>query len=231
MLIGANLFPVMAAFYYWLPKMTGRLMNERLGRWNFWLMFIGMLVGFWTMHVTGLLGMPRRVFTYTADSGWTTVNVITTAGVAVFIVGVLVGIYNFFYSLRHGEPAGPNPWQADTLEWSSESPPPVYGVAHIPTVKSRHPLWDTHIEEDDPQNERALDERKETLATTTMDAKDGFIAWMPDESLLPLVAGALLFGIFLALVWKLLWIVLALTLATALTAAVWMWPDHKELSA
>ena len=230
-LIGANLFPVMAAFYYWLPKMTGRLMDERLGRWNFWLMLIGMLVGFWTMHVTGLLGMPRRVFTYTADSGWTTVNVITTAGVAVFIVGVLVGIYNFFYSLRHGEPAGPNPWRADTLEWSSESPPPVYGVAHIPTVKSRHPLWDTHIEEDDPQNERALDERKETLATTTMDAKDGFIAWMPDESLLPLVAGALLFGIFLALVWKLLWIVLALTLATALTAAVWMWPDHKELSA
>jgi cytochrome c oxidase subunit I len=230
-LIGANLFPVIAAFYYWLPKMTGRLMDERIGRWNFWLMLIGMLVGFWTMHITGLLGMPRRVFTYGPESGWTLVNVITTAGVGVFVVGVLVGIYNFFYSLRYGEIAGPDPWKADTLEWATESPPPVYGVAHIPTVESRHPLWDSHVEEDDPHNERALDERKETLATTTVDAKDGFVAWMPDESLLPLITGVLLFGIFLALVWKLVWIALALTVATALASAVWMWPDNQELSA
>jgi cytochrome c oxidase subunit 1/cytochrome c oxidase subunit I+III len=230
-LIGANLFPVIAAFYYWLPKMTGRLMDERLGRWNFWLMLIGMLVGFWTMHITGLLGMPRRVFTYSADSGWTLVNIISTVGVGVFVVGLLVGIYNFFYSLRYGEPAGPDPWKADTLEWASESPPPVYGVAHIPTVRSRHPLWDSHVEEDDPRNERALDESRETLATTTFDAKDGFIAPMPEDSLLPLITGALLFGIFLVLVWKLVWIALALTIATALASAVWMWPGHEELSA
>ncbi|MBN1237924.1 MAG: cytochrome c oxidase subunit I [Gammaproteobacteria bacterium] len=229
-LIGANVFPVFAAFYYWLPKMTGRLMDERLGRWNFWLMFAGMMIGFWTMHITGFLGMPRRVFTYGADSGWTLVNAITTGGSVLFAIGVLVGVYNFFHSRRHGAPAGPNPWNADSLEWSSSSPPPVYGVEHIPTVTSRHPLWDAHEEEADPGNERVLDERKETLATSTVDAIDGFVARMPDESLLPLIASLLLFGLFLAFIWKLLWVVVLLSLATAVAAAFWMWPEEKELT-
>jgi cytochrome c oxidase subunit 1/cytochrome c oxidase subunit I+III len=230
-LIGANVFPVFAAFYYWLPKMTGRLMNETLGRWNFWLMFVGMMTGFWTMHVAGFLGMPRRVYTYSADSGWTTVNVITTAGAALFAVGVLVGVYNFVRSRRHGALAGPNPWNADTLEWSLASPPPVYGSEHIPTVVTRHPLWDDHDEEADPTGDREFAERKETLATTTVDARDGFVAWMPDESLLPLIASLLLFGLFIALVAKLLLVAAAFALATAVAAAVWMWPSDERLAA
>ncbi|HEX5049092.1 MAG TPA: cytochrome c oxidase subunit I [Gammaproteobacteria bacterium] len=230
-LIGANVFPVFAAFYYWLPKITGRLMDERLARWNFWLMFVGMMTGFWTMHVSGYLGMPRRIYTYQPDAGWTTVNVITTAGSLVFAAGVLVGVYNFLRSARAGVPAGPNPWNADTLEWSVASPPPVYGSLHIPTVTGRHPLWDEHDEEADPEGDRELATRKETLATTTIDARDGFLARMPDESLLPLIAGLLLFAICLALLAKALWPAAVLTAALAAAVAVWMWPRDEALAA
>jgi len=230
-LIGANVFPVFAAFYYWLPKMTGRMMNETLGKWNFWLMFLGMLGGFFTMHVTGFLGMPRRVFTYSPDSGWTWVNFITTAGVTVFALGVLVGIINFFYSLRRGAEAGPNPWGADTLEWSVSSPPPVYGRERIPTVASRHPLWDEHDEEADPQDRRILDHGKETLATSTVDARDGLVARMPEESILPLITGLLLFGLFTAVIFTWLWVALGFAIATLLAVAWWMWPENRELIA
>lgn len=227
-LIGANVFPVFAAFYYWLPKMTGRMMNETLGRWNFWLMFAGMMTGFFTMHVTGFLGMPRRIFTYDSDSGWTTVNLLTSIGVAVFAAGVLVGIANFFYSRRAGEPAGKNPWNADTLEWSSTSPPPSYGVEHIPTVRSRHPLWDEHEEERDPDDSRALADGRQTLGTTSTDARDGYVARMPADTVLPLVTALLLFGFFLSLVFGALWIAAAFTAATLAAAAAWMWPENRE---
>lgn len=230
-LIGANVFPVFTGLYYWLPKMTGRMMNETLGRWNFWLMFAGMLIGFFTMHITGFLGMPRRVFTYSEAAGWTAVNIITTVGVAIFVIGVLIGIYNFFYSRKMGLPAGNDPWGADTLEWDSSSPPPVYGVQHIPTVASRHPLWDAHVEEEDPEGRRILDDGKQTLATTGVDAHDGFIARMPSESVLPLVTGLLLFGLFLALTFKALWLALGFAVGTAVAIAFWMWPSEKELIA
>lgn len=230
-LIGANVFPVFAAFYYWLPKITGRMMNETLGKWNFWLMFSGMMSGFFAMHITGFLGMPRRVFTYSADAGWTLVNAITTAGAAVFALGVLVGLINFFYSLRRGTPAGPNPWGADTLEWSIPSPPPVYGSAHIPTVASRHPLWDEHEEEADPDNRRVLAEGKQVLATSSIDATDGFVVQMPKETILPLVTALLLLGLALSLLFSALWWAGGFTLATLLAVGIWLWPESKEMTA
>lgn len=228
-LIGANVFPVFAGLYYWLPKMTGRIMNETLARWNFWLMFLGMMLGFFTMHITGFLGMPRRVFTYSADAGWTAVNMTTTVGAIIFAIGVLIGVINFLYSRRAGLPAGNNPWRADTLEWDSPSPPPSYGVERIPTVASRHPLWDEQEEEADPENRRILDQGKQTLATSGVDARDGFIARMPDESIVPLVTGLFLFGLFTALVFKALWVTLGFGIATAIAVAWWMWPRDKEL--
>ena len=230
-LIGANVFPVFAAFYYWLPKITGRMMNETLGKWNFWLMFVGMNIGFFTMHITGLLGMPRRVFTYGADSGWTAANLVTTGGAYLFAIGVIVGVFNFFWSRKRGEPAGPNPWNASTLEWSSSSPPPKYGVERIPTVTSRNPLWDDHDEEADPDDDRILDRGEETLATSTLDAVDGFVAKMPEHSLYPLITSLLLMGIFLALVFKALWVALAFAIATVLSIGGWMWPNKEELIA
>lgn len=229
-LIGANVFPVFAGFYYWLPKITGRMMNETLAKWNFWLMFAGMMGGFFLMHITGMLGMPRRIFTYPPDTGWTLLNALTTAGAVIFALGVLVGIYNFFYSRKHGELAGKNPWGADTLEWSVPSPPPVYGSAHIPTVASRHPLWDEHEEEADPEHRRTFAEGKHTLATSTINAEDGTVARMSEETLMPLITSLLLLGIFTAIVFKALWVVFGFTITTAFAAAVWLWPKSKEMS-
>ncbi|HEX5420737.1 MAG TPA: cbb3-type cytochrome c oxidase subunit I [Gammaproteobacteria bacterium] len=225
-LAAGNVFPVFAGFYYWLPKITGKMMNERLGKLNFWLMFFGTLVAFFTMHFTGMLGMTRRVYTYSPAAGLTIVNMITTAGAVLYALGVLAGIYNLFYSLRRGEPAGNNPWGGDTLEWSSPSPPPVYGDEHIPTVRSRNPLWDEHEEHADPDMRRVLDEERETLATTTLDANEGFTVRMAEESLLPLVSSLLMFGALLALVFKVVPLVGALGFAAAVSFGIWMWPKN-----
>jgi cytochrome c oxidase subunit I len=118
-LIGANVFPVFAALYYWLPKMTGRLMNEPAGRWSFWLMLIGFNVAFFPMQITGLLGMPRRIYTYSPEMGWDTLNLVITFGALVLALGVLVSLVNLVTSIRSGPYAGPNPWNADSLEWST----------------------------------------------------------------------------------------------------------------
>lgn len=228
-LVGANVFPVFAAFYYWLPKMTGRMMNEAVGKWNFWLMLVGMLLAFFTMHITGILGMPRRVFTYSADSGWTLLNAITTAGAFLFALGVLVGIVNFFYSRKHGQLAGNNPWHADTLEWATPCPPPAYAVAHIPTVNSRHPLWDDHEVMADPEGVRVLADGKQTLATSSVEAIDGYLVRFPAESALPLWLSLALFIICLALIWKLLWLAAVTAIIGFALAGRWMWPTDKEM--
>ncbi|MGH7263838.1 MAG: cytochrome c oxidase subunit I, partial [Candidatus Rokuibacteriota bacterium] len=123
-LIGGVLFPVFAGLYYWLPKLTGRLLDERLGRWNFWLMFAGFNVTFFPLHLAGLLGMPRRVYTYPAGLGWDTPNLVATLGALALGAGVLLFLVNLGWSLRRGRPAGADPWSADTLEWSQASPVP-----------------------------------------------------------------------------------------------------------
>jgi cytochrome c oxidase subunit I+III len=140
-LIGGVLFPLFAGLYYWVPKITGRLLSERLGRWNFWLMFVFFNVTFFPMHVVGLLGMPRRVADYPAGLGWTPYNVVSTAGAYLFAGAVLLFLVNLVWSLRAGPPAGANPWHADTLEWAESSPPPEAQFPEIPVVTSRHPLW------------------------------------------------------------------------------------------
>ena len=141
-LIGGVAFPIFAAAYYWLPKYTGKLLDERLGKINFWLMFVGLHVTFFPMHIVGLLGMPRRFYTYDADTGWGPYNLVSTIGAFVLFSGILVFILNLVYSRYRGAPAGANPWGADTLEWSVSSPPPDQGFSIPPIVHSRHPLWD-----------------------------------------------------------------------------------------
>jgi cytochrome c oxidase subunit I len=231
-LIGSNVFPVFAGFYYWLPKMTGRMMNERLGKWSFWVMFIGFNVGFFPMHALGMMGMPRRIYTYQLGLGFDGLNMVVTIGAFVLGVGILLSIINLFWSLRYGTVAGPNPWNADGLEWSTDSPPPPYGSAHIPLVASRHPLWDDFEEEDDPDCDRTLDCGRLTPVTTALDAVPIGIATIPEDSLLPLWLSLALFVFFIAVVLQMVWVALALLLVSFLLGCVWMWPrTEKEVVA
>jgi heme/copper-type cytochrome/quinol oxidase subunit 1 len=227
-LIGINVFPVVGATYFWFPKFTGKLMDERLGRWNFWTMFSGFNLGFLPMHLTGLLGMPRRVYTYPDGMGWDLLNLITTIGSFVFAIGVLLFVVNVWISYRKGALAGDNPWDAPTLEWATSSPPPPYNFAVLPTVASRHPLWEDRLQESESctclARGMTLDQGKEALSTTALDAEPDRILEMPQDTCAPLLLAlgmAILFIGMLAVNWPTATIgALAVLGATLL----WLWP-------
>jgi cytochrome c oxidase subunit I len=141
-LVGAIVFCIFAAIYYWYPKATGRLMDETLGKWHFWLFLIGFHITFDTMHFLGLLGMPRSIYTYQPDRGWNFLNLIVSIGGLIQGIAVLIFTYNFILSYWRGQVAGDDPWDAWTLEWATSSPPPVYNFEQLPEVHSRRPLWD-----------------------------------------------------------------------------------------
>ncbi|HEY6452814.1 MAG TPA: cbb3-type cytochrome c oxidase subunit I [Steroidobacteraceae bacterium] len=230
-LIGINLFPVVGATYFWFPKMTGRMLDESLGRWNFWTMFAGFNLCFLPMHLTGLFGMPRRVYTFADGMGWDTLNLITSIGAFVFALGVLLFFINVWKSRRSGVPAGANPWDAPTLEWSVSSPPPPYNFAVIPTVVSRYPLWEQRL-----GGERALssidhglllDEGKETIGTTAVDAVPDIVLEMPEDSFAPLL---LALGTTMVFAGLLLRIGLLCALGVLIAAAalvLWLWPRRS----
>jgi cytochrome c oxidase subunit 1 len=147
-IVGGILFAVFGAFYYWFPKMTGRMYNETLAKWHFWLFLIGFHMTFDFMHIPGILGMPRRIYTYEPGRGWEFWNLIVTIGVLFQIAAILIFVGDLSWSLFKGDPASSDPWDAWTLEWSTTSPPPDYNFAAIPVVKSRRPLWDLKHPED-----------------------------------------------------------------------------------
>jgi cytochrome c oxidase subunit 1 len=147
-IVGAILFTIFGAFYYWFPKMSGRMYNETLGKWHFWLFFIGFHLTFDFMHIPGLLGMPRRIYTYEPGRGWDIWNLICTVGVFFQAVAIIVFIGNLLWSYFNGKSAGNDPWDAWTLEWSTSSPPAEYNFPKVPVVRSRRPLWDIKHPED-----------------------------------------------------------------------------------
>jgi cytochrome c oxidase subunit 1/cytochrome c oxidase subunit I+III len=231
-LIGGAVFPIFGGFYYWLPKMSGRLLSDTLGKLAFWLMFTGFNLAFFPMHISGLLGMPRRVYTYQAGLGWDALNLLSTIGAFVFALAVLVFMIDVLWSLRFGKPAGNNPWNAATLEWATSSPPPVYNFRIIPAVQSRDPLWD----QPDLAREQAPDARsvprladgRETLATTLLDGAPEEALRMPGDSVWPMLLAFALAVIFFGLLLS-LWLMVALgVLAAAICIPGWLWPSRKE---
>jgi cytochrome c oxidase subunit 1 len=141
-LFGGSVFGIFAGLYFWIPKATGWMLDDRLGKLHFWTMFVGFNLTFFPMHILGLLGMPRRYFDYPADRGWTELNEIATAGALLIALAVMFFLINLVVSARRKVKAGDDPWEANTLEWATTSPPPVYNFARIPEVHSARPLWD-----------------------------------------------------------------------------------------
>ncbi|HVB25364.1 MAG TPA: cytochrome c oxidase subunit I [Ktedonobacteraceae bacterium] len=141
-LFGGSVFGIFGGIYYWFPKMTGKLLNERLGQAQFWLMLVGANLTFFPMHILGLLGMPRRIYTYPDNLGWNQLNLMETVGAFIIATAIMVFLWNFIVTLRSGKAAGSDPWDAFTLEWDTTSPPPHYNFADIPVVRSRRPFYD-----------------------------------------------------------------------------------------
>jgi len=183
-LLGGGVMPLFAAFYFWFPKITGRMLGETLGKWHFWLFVIGVNVTFFPMHILGLDGMPRRVYTYMQNTGWGPLNFVATIGAFTIGLSVLIFVVNAVKSWFAGEVAGPNPWKSYGLEWATPSPPPPYNFAHTPVTTSRHPLWDTAVEL--PVMTGLRTDRREVLVTTTFDARPDYRHQQPHGSIWPL---------------------------------------------
>jgi len=238
---GAVVFPIFGALYYWLPKMTGRMLDERLGRISFWTMFVGFNVAFFPMHILGFLGMPRRVYTYDSGLGWSGLNLVISVASFVFGLGTLLTLVNFAKSHRRGAPAPDNPWHADTLEWSTSSPPPEYNFATTPVVTSLHPLWDEHPvpkaagAPDEAPNalsralgvDGALD--KEMPVTEGLDALPQDTLGIPAPTYLPFLAALGVTAIFIGLLAEAVVVGVAGAVVGIAAVVVWLWRTDEDL--
>jgi cytochrome c oxidase subunit 1 len=225
-LIGGAVFPLFGAIYYWYPKMVGRMLDERLGRWNFWLFFIGFNVGFFPMHLLGLAGMPRRVWTYPKGMGWDGMNLLSTLGALTIGASVLVFLVNCWRSRKHGALASADPWGAGTLEWATLSPPQAANFPAIPVVHGRDPLWEPA---GTPRQVSGLSvESREVLVTSLLDAVPESRTVFPSPSPWPFwgaLATTVLFVGSIFTPWAVVWG--AVPVAIALTA--WFWPKGPEV--
>jgi cytochrome c oxidase subunit 1 len=223
-LLGGAVFPLFGAFYYWFPKFTGRLLSERLGRWNFWLFFAGFNLAFFPMHVLGLQGMPRRVYTYPAEMDWANLNLLATAGALTIALSVLLFIVNVLHSLRHGTVAGDNPWGAGTLEWSVSSPPPMANFERVPVVHGRFPLWQAAAQ---PAHVTGLaSDYREVLITSVADARLDHRLWLPGSTPWPFLAAVAATTLFVGSIftpWAVVWGAVPVAIATT----AWFWPKRE----
>ena len=247
-LIGGTVFPLFAGLYYWLPKITGRMMGERLGWVSVLTMFVGFNLAFFPMHLAGLAGMPRRVYTYPAGAGLETYNLLSTIGAFVFATGILLSVVNLLISLRRGARAGNNPWNADSLEWSVTSPPPDAQFARLPVVRDRHPLWDEQWRQERmrPEETPALDQEaredvaqmdhwptrwRGALVVTVNEGRPLAVVHMPRRAMSPFIASVGLVTLFAGLIvdyLPVIWTGLALVGAGMIG---WFWPLSTERAA
>jgi cytochrome c oxidase subunit 1 len=224
-LIGGAVFPLLGAVYYWFPKITGRMMSETMGKWNFWLAFIGFNLAFFPMHILGLQGMPRRVYTYQPEMGWANLNLLATIGAVIMLVGFVLFLWNVVSSARHGAFAGPNPWDAGTLEWAATSPPRPYNFERIPFVTHREPLW---AERDAlPVVTGLAVDFRELIVTTVADARADLRETSPAPSIWPLLAAIATTITFIGSIFT-PWAVVWGSIPVAVTLIGWFWPKGSK---
>ena len=235
-LIGGVTFPLFAAFYYWLPKWNGRLLDETLGKIQFWLFFIGFNVTFFPMHIVGMLGMPRRVYTYPAGIGWEPYNLISTIGAFMIATSVLLFLINLIKSTYFGTPIGENPWEADSLEWNTSSPPVPHNFSVLPIVHSRHPLWEQReLHEGDQATERLVQALgrwpttwRAAMVTSTLEGRPLEIFRVASPSIWPFVAALGLIIVFGSEIWSLRWLAGIGALIFLGSLVGWHWPSKNE---
>jgi cytochrome c oxidase subunit 1 len=220
-LIGGAVFPLLGAFTYWFPKFTGRMMDETLGKIAFWSAFLSFQLTFFPMHISGLLGMPRRVYTYPAGLGWEETNLLSTVGAFLFAAALGLFLVNAFLSMWRGRIAGANPWEAAGLEWAAASPPAPYNFAHIPVVTSRTPLWD-HPGALPVMTGLRVDDR-ELLLTTLMEARPDLREPSPLPTIWPLMASLAVTAAFVSSIFT-PWAVPLGLLPVGAALAAWFWP-------
>ncbi|MDX8449951.1 cytochrome c oxidase subunit I [Mesorhizobium captivum] len=223
-LVGGAVFPLLGAAYYWFPKVTGRMLSERLGRWNFWLVFLGFNLTFFPMHILGLQGMPRRVYTYPLDSGWGGANLFISLSSLVLFAGFALFFANMVLSLRNGRAAGDNPWDASTLEWATTSPPPSYNFAHLPVVTHREPLWA------DPDTLSVVEglrvDAREVLGGTVADAVPQLRVPSSGNSIWPLLSAIAVGGTFFSSIYT-PWAVVWGAIPVSISFICWFWPKDE----
>jgi cytochrome c oxidase subunit 1/cytochrome c oxidase subunit I+III len=231
-IFGAAVFPIFGGMYYWFPKVTGRMYFERPGQISFWIIFVGTNLLFFPMHIVGLLGMPRRVYTYPGGMGWTAYNVLESVGGAITAIGILVLFANLVVSYRRGPLAPADPWHGPTLEWSIPSPPPEYNFAVVPTVSSAYPNWD--------DADRALDRRRlaegvdvhddghKQVVSTFADGEEAEIVSMPHSSPWPIVLSLAACGFFSVLVIGRYGVAAVFAALGVLALVAWHWVEPGE---
>jgi cytochrome c oxidase subunit 1 len=220
-LIGGALFPLFGAIYYWFPKMTGRMLDERLGVWNFWLFTLGFNLTFFPMHILGLRGMPRRIYTYQAETGWGALNLLASVGAAIIAVSILVFLVNVVRSLKAGEVASDNPWEASTLEWATSSPPPNCNFIYPPTVSGRDPLWENPP--DQPVVVGLRSDIREVLVTYLLDAEPDHRTEFPEPSIWPFCTALAVSGLFIGSIFT-PWAVVFGAVPVFVGLTGWFWP-------
>jgi cytochrome c oxidase, subunit I len=224
-LIGGAVFPLLGAVYYWYPKIVGRLMSERIGCWHFWLAFIGFNLAFFPMHITGLMGMPRRVYTYQPEMGWDNLNLLSSVGALIFFFSFVVFLWNTITSARSGSLSGDNPWDAGTLEWATSSPPPPQNFDRIPVVTNREPLWAER--EMLPVAAGLSVENRELIVSTVSEARADLREASPEPSIWPLLA-AIATGItFISSIFT-PWAVVWGSCIVGVMLIGWFWPKGSK---
>jgi len=220
-LIGGAVFPLLGAITYWFPKFTGRMMSEILGKVAFWMIFVGFQLAFFPMHISGLLGMPRRVYTYPAGMGLELPNLLSSIGSLVVAAAVLLFVVNMVKSVFAGRPAAPNPWDAPTLEWATGCPPPAYNFAHIPVVDSRTPLWDAGETLSVVHGLRVED--RELLLTSVMSARPDVREPSGEPAPWPFIAAIAVTAMFVSSIFS-PWAVVFGAAPVTIALIAWFWP-------